>query len=431
MNLLKEILINEVYPALGCTEPTSCAYAAAVAAEHLGEPVAWLTLRVDPGTYKNGAAVTVPCADGAKGNLVAAALGAVLGRPDAKLELLKEVTPEVRRKARSLLDGENCRYHCLDGEPEFRVEVELAGAGHASGCVLAGSHTHIERIEKDGKPLGGPAVGRQSSSSPGYRDVLKTIDLAALLVLAEQIDADDRDVLQSGVEMNVEMAERGLQTGHTARQLRRMHEDGYVAADLFYRTKLQVAAAVDARMAGAPQPVMTSGGSGNQGIVAILTPLLAGREMGVDHERILRSLAVAHLVNAYVKCFVGELSVICGCAMAAGIAAAVAVVYQQAGVDMPKITAAVNNVVGDLGGLICDGAKPGCAMKAVTAVDTALRSALMALRGYGISDDDGVVGRTAEDSIRNLGRITLEGMFPVDPTVLEILQEKAARSGQA
>jgi len=137
------------------------------------------------------------------------------------------------------------------------------------------------------------------------------------------------------------------------------------------------------------------------------------------------------LVNAYAKCYVGELSVICGCAMAAGIASASAIVYQQAGIDLARITLAASNVIGDLGGLICDGAKPGCAMKAVTAVDTAIRSALMALKGYGLTVDDGLVGKTVEDSLRNLGRITLEGMFQVDPTILHILQDKAAARGKA
>jgi L-cysteine desulfidase len=210
-----------------------------------------------------------------------------------------------------------------------------------------------------------------------------------------------------------------------------MQREAFLADDMFFRTKLRVASAVDAHMAGMSQAVMTSGGSGNQGVVAILTPYIVGREMGVDSDRIIKSIAVAHLVNAYSKCFLGEISVICGCAMAAGIASAIAIVYQQARIDIQRITLAVNNVIGDLSGLICDGAKPGCAMKAVTAVDTAIRSALMALKRYGVTADDGLVGQTVEESLRNLGRITLEGMFRVDPTMLTILQDKTAASGKA
>jgi L-cysteine desulfidase len=255
--------------------------------------------------------------------------------------------------------------------------------------------------------------------------------MAEVLAAAGIIDDEDRAYLRRGVEMNLAISEWGFEVGGTASQLQQMHREGFLGDDMFYRTKLRVASAVDARMAGMNQAVMTSGGSGNQGIVATLTPYLVGREMGVDAGRIIESIAAAHLVNAYVKCFVGELSVICGCAMAAGIASAAAIVYQQAGIDLPRIALAAGNVVGDLGGLICDGAKPGCAMKAVTAVDTAIRSALMALKGFGLSSDDGLVGHTVEDSLRNLGRITLEGMFQVDPTMLDILRDKAAASGKA
>jgi L-cysteine desulfidase len=200
---------------------------------------------------------------------------------------------------------------------------------------------------------------------------------------------------------------------------------------MFFRAKIRVASAVDARMAGMNQAVMTSGGTGNQGVVAILTPYIVGRAMSVEANRILQSIAVAHLVNAYIKCFLGEVSVICGCAMAAGIATAIAIIYQQSGVDVRRVTMAANNVIGDLSGQVCDGAKPGCAMKAITAVDSAIRSALMALKGYGLNADDGLVGQTVEQSMRNLGRLTIEGMFHVDPTMLTILRERVTASGTA
>ncbi|MBN2216235.1 MAG: serine dehydratase subunit alpha family protein [Pirellulales bacterium] len=426
MNLLKEVLAHEVYPALGCTEPISCAFAAATAAGQLGEPVEEMVLRVDPGTYKNGAAVTVPHSDGATGNLIAAALGAVLARPDAKLELLGDVTASIRQRAKSLCHDGRCGCECLDAAAGFRVEVEVASANHRAKCVLAGSHVNVVLVEKDGRTVIDRSQQAEADQSLAYRDALRESTLGQLLKLARNADDADRGYLRRGIDMNLAMVRRGEEVVGAACQLRRIHQRGYLTEDLFYRTKLLVASAVDARMAGVSQAVMTSGGSGNQGIVAILTPYSVGREMGVDEGRILESIAAAHLVNAYCKCFVGELSVICGCAMGAGIAAAVAIVHQQSGGD-DQVTLAVNNVIGDLSGLICDGAKPGCAMKTITAVDTAIRSGLMAADGFGLSPADGVVGRTAEDSIRNLSRVTLEGMFSVDPTVLLILREKDAQ----
>jgi len=431
VSLLKDVLANEVYPAFGCTEPISCAYAAANAAAQLGEPVERLTLRVDAGTYKNGAAVIVPRSGGAKGNLIAAALGAALAKPEAKLLLLQDVTAEIVEHAQFLISNGGCRIECANDEMDFHVDVVVAGRQHNARCVLAGGHVNIERIEKDGSAIFQANRGPAETAGLTYRHELRRLNMAEVLALVDGADDDDRAYLRRGVEMNLAMSEWGFEVGGTAHQLRLMQREAFLADDMFFRAKLRVASAVDARMAGMSQAVMTSGGSGNQGVVAILTPYIVGREMGVNADRIIQSVAVAHLVNAYIKCFLGEISVICGCAMAAGIASATAIVYQQAGIDIQRITLAVNNVIGDLSGLICDGAKPGCAMKAITAVDTAIRSALMALKGYGLTADDGLVGQTVELSLRNLGRITLEGMFRVDPTMLTILQDKTAASGKA
>lgn len=431
MNLLKEVLANEVYPAFGCTEPISCAYAAAAAAAELGEPAESLLLKVDPGTYKNGAAVVVPNSGGGKGNLIAAVLGAVLARPEEKLLVLQDVTEAVLGRAQTLIDGGKCRIECDNDREEFHIDVLVASSHHNARCILAGGHTNIERIEKDGQTVFSAEEAPAAKGGLAYRQALQRMTMAEVLALADAWDAADRNCLRRGVEMNLAMSEWGFEVRGTAFQLRQMHRDGFLADDMFFRAKIRVGSAVDARMNGMNQAVMTSGGSGNQGVVAILTPYIVGREMGVDAERILQSIAVSHLVNAYIKCFLGEVSVICGCAMAAGIASATAIVYQQAGIDIRRITMAANNVIGDLGGLLCDGAKPGCAMKAITSVDSAIRSALMALKGYGLSADDGLVGSTVEHSLRNLGQITLEGMFRVDATMLTILKDKISANCRA
>jgi L-cysteine desulfidase len=431
LNLLKQVLANEVYPAFGCTEPVACAYAAATAASQLGERPDSLAITVDPGTYKNGAAVVVPQTRGSKGNLIAAALGAVIARPEAKLLLLQHTTEADLQRAQSMIVSGKCRIQCDNSLEDFRIDVTVSSARHNARCVLAGGHTNVERIEKDGATVFETPTPTAGKCGLAYRQSLLQLSMAEVLALADKWDSEDRDHLRRGVEMNLAMSEWGYEVHGSAYQLRQMQRDGYLADDMFFRTKIRVGSAVDARMNGMNQAVMTSGGSGNQGVVAILTPYIVGREMDVDADRILQSIAVSHLVNAYIKCFLGEVSVICGCAMAAGIAAATAIVYQQAGIDIPRITMAANNVIGDLGGLLCDGAKPGCAMKTITSVDSAIRSALMALKGYGLSEDDGLVGRTVEDSLRNLGQITLEGMFRVDATMLTILKDKVSANCRA
>ena len=430
ISILKEIIKHEVFPALGCTEPISCAYAAAAAAEQLPGPVEQLELTVDPGTFKNGAAVTVPRSDNSKGNMIAAALGAVIAESAPRLELLESVTPSILKTARRMLDEGNLKYSCQEDNQGFRIEVRVAGGGSQVHCIISEGHTNITHLTRDGRsiidshPHGGSDPG-------GYRRVLKEMGLEEIIREAIRLDDETRDYIRRGIEMNMAISDRGIGVKRTAFQLQKMKEEGIVAEDLFYNVKLRVAAAVDARMAGLPYPVMTSGGSGNQGVVAILVPYLVGLDRGIDPARVEESIAISHAINSYIKCYIGELSVLCGCAIAAGIASSAALVYQQAGIDMGKIGFAVNNVIGDLSGLICDGAKPGCSMKTVTATETTIRSAFMALYGYGLSEDDGVLGLSPEESIRNLSRISLEGMFRVDPTLVQILQDKAVPWGRA
>ena len=430
MDLIKEIIAHEVFPALGCTEPIACAYAAATAAEQLPGPVERMELIVDPGTFKNGASVTVPNSGGKKGNCIAAAIGAVIARSAAQMEVLQDAVPETLKKACEIIEKGAMEYRCKEDERSIHVEVWAEGGGSRVHCVISGGHTNVACLEKDGEKIIG-SHPREGAKSRGYRDILKDMRLEDLLRKAIRLDDEMRAYIQRGIEMNMAISEKGIDVKRTAYQLQQMKEQGILAEDLFYKVKLRVAAGVDARMAGLPLPVMTSGGSGNQGVLAILLLYLVGLDRGVEPARIQESIAISHAVNSYIKCFIGELSVICGCAIAAGISSAVALVYQQAGIDMKKIGFAIDNVIGDLCGLICDGAKPSCAMKTVSGAETAIRSAFMALADYGLSPDDGLLGTSPEDSIRNLSRVSLEGMFRVDPTLVHILQDKAARRGLA
>ncbi|MCE5243071.1 MAG: L-serine ammonia-lyase, iron-sulfur-dependent, subunit alpha [Syntrophobacteraceae bacterium] len=428
MDLLRQILANEVFPAIGCTEPISCAYAAAAAAEQLPGPLERLELAVDPGTFKNGASVCVPNSGGRKGNVIAAAIGAMIARPELRLEILGDVPPAVLEKACRFVENKALVYRCREDRKDLYVEATAESGSSRVRCVVSEGHTNITCLEKDGKSILAPHSNARGKAS-GYREELRNRKLAD--VLAEVIVLDDglRSAIQRGIDMNLSISGKGVALNRTAHQLVEMMRAGLMSDDLFFRVKLAVASAVDARMGGLPEPVMTSGGSGNQGVLTILVPYLVGVERGIGLERIQESVAISHAVNSYVKCFVGELSVVCGCAIATSIAASVALVYQEAGIDMRKITLAVGNVIGDLCGIICDGAKPGCSMKIMSGAETAMRSAFMALGGYGLSAEDGVLGRSAEESIRNLSRISLEGMGLVDPTVVHILQGKSDRHG--
>jgi L-cysteine desulfidase len=177
-------------------------------------------------------------------------------------------------------------------------------------------------------------------------------------------------------------------------------------------------------MAGATVKVMSSGESGNQGVVAILVPYLVGKAFKIKETKVLKSIALSHLVNSYIKVFTGELAPICGCAVAAGVGASVAVVYQQKGADLKAATRAVNTVISDIGGMLCDGAKSGCALKVASSADSAIRAAYMAINGEGITELEGFIGATAEETIKNIARISKMGMDKVDRIILDIMSSK-------
>ena len=224
--------------------------------------------------------------------------------------------------------------------------------------------------------------------------------------------------------MNLKISNAGLKLKKVGYYLSDLVQKGYLLKGIFSSSTILTASASDARMAGLNLPAMSSGGSGNQGIVAILVPYNVGQYFKIKEKKILQSIALSHLINSYIKCFTGDLSPLCGCSIAAGVGAAVAIVYQQKGNDTAKITLAVNNLVSDLGGMLCDGAKAGCALKVVSSTDSAIRSAYMALNNHGITDLEGFVGKTAEETIYHLSKISKIGMAKVDDTMLKIMMEK-------
>lgn len=427
MTLLKDVLTHEVFPAFGCTEPIAVAYAASLAGHQVPDGhLQHLSIVVDPGVYKNGLAVPVPNTGGERGNLIAGVLGALVRRPELKMEVLKGVTAEHLAEAKAIVRERNVRIVCDKTQTELYIEVRLQTTAGSARVVLQGGHTNVLLIEKDGRPVFEAARSEAVVGALDYRRRLKTMSLAELAGAADAADTEDLDYIRRGIEMNLAVSE----VGHTLKKVGYYLDDlaakGYLPEDVFSSAKRMTAAAADARMAGMSYPVMASGGSGNQGVVAILVPYSVGRDFKIPDETILRSVAFSHLLNAYVKSYTGGLSPICGCAIAAGVGAAAAIVYQQAGTDLAKITLAINTLISDLGGMLCDGAKEGCALKVVSSTDSAIRSAYMALNGHGITSVEGFVGRTAEETIRNLCRISDVGMAKVDDTMIEIMIEKTA-----
>ncbi|MDD5658073.1 MAG: L-serine ammonia-lyase, iron-sulfur-dependent, subunit alpha [Elusimicrobia bacterium] len=423
MNILKEVLKNQVYPAMGCTEPVCVALASAHAAKLLGEPPTEALFILDPGTYKNGMGVTLPNTGGRKGNLLASAIGLLAPRPELGMEIFRASTPALAVRAERLIAKGTVKMTVLPGRAGIHVEARLKGRKHSAAVIISDSHTNISYAEKDGRKLARSAQAAARKATH-YKQALRRLSLKDMARLVERLDDGDQDHIRRGVEMNLEAARRGLKLKKVGFYLQDLMRKGYLLDDVFASAKILTACATDLRMDGRAVPVMSSGESGNQGIVAILVPYSVGKAFHVPDDKICRSIALSHLLNAYVKLFTGGLAPICGCAIAAAVGAAVAIVYQRNGADIAGLTLAVNNVVSDLGGMLCDGAKSGCSLKVVSSTDSAIRSAYMGLNHYGITEREGFVGRSAEETIQNLGRISKVGMAAVDPTIVAIMLGK-------
>lgn len=427
MNLLKEVLKQDVFPALGCTEPIAVAYAASLAGEVLGQTITDVEITVDPGVYKNGFAVTIPNTGGEHGNLIAGVLGALVQQPELKMEILKGASPDLVEQAKKLISNDHAQIHCDRSQKDLYIHVLLRSGEDTAQAVIQGSHTHVTRLTHNNRDI------LKVDTTPGkpvdkdFKTILKQKTIGELIELVEQMDDDDYRYIQRGIEMNLRISKEGRQLGKVSHYISDLVNNKYRDEDVFSSCEVMTTAAADARMAGINLPVMSSGGSGNQGIVAILVPHYVGQHYGIPKKTIITSIGVSHMVNSYIKCFTGDLSPLCGCAIAAGVGAAVALVYQRAGADLSKITLAVNNLVSDLGGMLCDGAKAGCALKVGTSTNSAIRSAQMALHNHGITQAEGFVGATAEQTIQNLSRIGDLGMAMADDTMLDIMMNKASR----
>ena len=424
MNILKEVLKHEVFPALGCTEPIAIAYAASIAASEIGEDIEEIDITVDAGVYKNGFAVTVPNTGGEKGNLIAGVLGALIKKPELKMEILQKVSDEEIRYAKALIRTRKAKISYDNSKTVLYAEVFVKSRKSSARAVIQNTHTNLVVLEKDGQYLVKKEQKNKGSNNHEYRTILLEMRISEIIELARQIDDEDYDYIKSGIDMNLEISKAGQKIQKVGYYIYELVQKGLILNDAFSSSKILTASAADARMAGLNFPVMSSGGSGNQGIVAILVPYNVGKFFKIKERRIVESIALSHLINSYIKCFTGDLSPICGCAIAAGVGAAVAIVFQQYPRDMGKITLAVNNLISDIGGMLCDGAKGGCALKVASSTNSAIRSAYMALNNYGISEAEGFVGKSAEETICNLSKISIIGMAEVDDTILGIMRDK-------
>ncbi len=411
-----EFLASEWRPALGCTEPACIAWAAASAAALATGPIVSVRIACDPRMYKNCYAVGIPNSGRKAGIRWAGALGALAPDPSAGLEIFRQVTPERLAEAEQLVARGAVLAEVDAQRGGLFVDVAVRRTGGAGRAIIEGSHTRLVRLERDGVPQPLPDAAAGAATGPDLRGALATLDFDALAALARTLGEDDRARLRYGTALNTAIAEHGQALLPAAFHRRS-------AGDAVSRAARLVAGGVFARMSGEDFTVMALAGSGNKGITVALPIAVIGEDLGASPERRDEALALACLVTSSTTHRLGALSAVCGCSNAAGIGLAAGLVHLEAG-DATALSAAVTNMVGNVSGMICDGAKIGCALKSMTGVDAAHRAASLALSGVGIPATDGIVGADGQASLANLGRIATKGMRAVDAEILSIMREK-------
>ena len=416
---MTDFLAAEWNPALGCTEPAAVAWAAAQAAEQGGGRVRQVRLVCDPRTYKNCYAVGLPNSGRATGILWALALGAHLADGSLGLRSFEGTNSTVIDAAGNLLAHHGVHVEVDAHQSSLMVDVTVVREQGVGRAVLEREHTNLERLEKDGHLVGGAESAPRTAAGTSLREKVATLSIQELMDLARTLILEDRNRLREGVALNLAIARHGLS----------LLPAGFVPAGQDSQTRLSrlVSAGVFARMSGESLPVMTLAGSGNKGITVAVPLSLWGRESGHAEGEIEEALAFACLMTTATTWHLGTLSAVCGAANAAGIGIASALVMLEGG-SAEQVGLAVSNMVGNVAGMICDGAKIGCAMKTMTGVDAAFRSASLALSGIAIPATDGIVGHDGESSLANLGRLAQQGMAGVDAEILRIMQDKLKRA---
>ncbi|WP_353892487.1 L-serine ammonia-lyase, iron-sulfur-dependent, subunit alpha [Proteinivorax hydrogeniformans] len=425
MNLEKIIidtLQKEVAPVTGCTEPVAVALACSKARELISsDDIKSINIYVSPNVYKNGLAVGVPHT-GEVGLHIAAALGLVAPQSSKGLALLKYLNCEDVKKAKSLLKAHQIQIGIEDTDDKVYVKVELQSDNNQSKVVIQGCHDRFVYLEQDGNVLKNQISQNETKAE---KQSIYSEKISALIETIEKISLTDIKFLIEGAHMNKDIARYGLENKcgmGVGRTLNQYIEKGVLSDDIIIHAEKLTAAASDARMSGVTLPVMTSNGSGNNGLTAIL-PIVAYQEkVEVSEEKLAKALAISHILNSYVKHYIGRLSPLCGCGVAAGLGAGAAITWLMGG-TLKQIEGAIQNILGDICGMICDGAKVGCALKLSTSASIAVKCALLALDNQIIPAGNGIIAKTPERTIKNLSNLATVGMQGVDLAIITAMQK--------
>ncbi len=418
------ILNRELVMALGCTEPVAIAFAAALAGKHVkGKIASRIKVSASGNVIKNAMAVSIPGTDSSGINL-AAALGMLARNPDKNLELLTGLTKEDLANAKRMIEEGVVTVRIADSAKKLYIEVIVETNQSYARVIIEDAHTNVTLIEADGRIIKKDQVCSADLSEEAEN--IEFLNFGSIWEFIHLVAIGELDIIKDSIDLNLKIGLEGLlnpyglQVGKT---IKMNMINGVLSDDAATYAIALTAAGADARMAGCVLPVMSNSGSGNQGISATLPVVAFAERLQVERAEMIRAVAISHLITIYIKLKFGRLSALCGATISA-VGAGCGITYLLGG-GLAEIKSAIQNMLGNITGMLCDGAKPGCALKIATCTSAAIQSALIAKRGITIQSTDGIVENEPEQTIENLCRLGNQGTLEADKIILEIMLKKA------
>lgn len=413
-NAYLSVLNGELLPALGCTEPIAIALASAKVREVLGEMPNNISLDCSGNVIKNVQGVVVPNSGGLYGISAAAILGVVGGNANSELEVISNVTDEHRKKTKELLETDFCQCKLKEDIDNLFISIIATSDNHTATVTIINRHNLITHIEKDGKVLFS-LNGIGSDQHNKEKELLNVNDILDFANCVKLEDIQNTILLQ--IKYNSEISQEGLNNTYGANIGKTMLAS--YPDHIFVKIRAKAAAASDARMAGCAKPVIINSGSGNQGITVSIPVMEYGNYLGASDDKIYRAVVLSNLLSIHLKRHIGNLSAFCGAVTAAsGVSAALT--YLKGG-DLQQICDSITNTLGNVGGILCDGAKSSCAAKISSSVDAAILASEMSFNGNVFQHGEGIIQENIEETIRAIGHVGKFGMHVTDIEILKIM----------
>lgn len=417
---IKRLMQREIIPAIGCTEPVAVSLCVAKATETLEQRPERIEVILSANVLKNAMGVGIP-GTGMIGLPIAVALGALIGKSEYGLEVLRDLQPSDVERAKRYIQDKRIK---IDVETEIEdklyIEVRCYAGDESSVAVIRGNHTRFSHIGKNGTEL---LKNEMETAEEKEENVQLTF--RKVYEYAVESPIDELEFILEAAKMNREasLQSRKQSYGHNvAKSLTGDRGKGIFGENPHSRMLSATAGACDARMDGALIPVMSNSGSGNQGVAATLPVLTYAEDAGSDEESLIRALILSNLSVIYIKQYLGRLSALCGCVVASA-GSSCGITYLMGG-NYTQVTFAIKNMVANITGMICDGAKPSCALKIASGTSTAMLSALMAIENRVVTSQEGIVNEDVDKTIQNLAIIGSRGMAETDRIVLKMMTQK-------